>query len=736
MTTLHYFQKLAGSRLVRAIRATVIAALTISTAGAAETGNAPVSSPSAVPDRWSLNASNRVITWDVAKDSRLPHWDRIEMGGLRTAAIVTYKINTNRELELQKTLVWPGLRIAPNDTHSSLKLDFFPDRAPRGREALSNEGLERFEPQVLVDGKPVIPRVRQVRYENGVLKFTCDLGSGLVLKRALTPGVENAGFFELWTISAAPSAKYGNVEVKPLNYSTRLPYRYIEKSPFQQGEPRKPSITREGNYRVAITCAGGAAEDVDIGGGAILKCGLFYSATKEEDPLPAPAAPSELAQRETFVKHLFGDLRFECPDPILETLFDYSKIRACDSICQTKGGLMHAPGGGAYYAAIWANDTIEYVGPFYPFLGFSRGNEATLNAMGHFARFLNPEYNPVPSSIIAEGTDIWARRLKADGLPDWEGDRGDAAMIAYGYSRFLLAYGDKATAQKHWPMIEWALEYCRRHTTTNGVVESASDELEGRFSSGKCNLNTSLLTYGGLLSAADLAVELGKPEIAKTYRDRAEALHQAVRKYFETDVHGFATYQYHEGCDQLRAWICIPLTMRILDRKEGTIQALFSPRLWTDNGILTAEGSTTFWDRSTLYALRGVFNAGEPDQALEYLKKFSRKRLLGEHVPYVVEAWPEGDGRHLSAESALYCRVITEGLFGITPSGFRKFTLNPSLPTGWDRMALKRVKAFQSTFDIEVLRQSGNRMQITVRPDQGSATTTVIKAGETASIVL
>jgi len=30
---------------------------------------------------------------------------------------------------------------------------------------------------------------------------------------------------------------------------------------------------------------------------------------------------------------------------------------------------MHGPGGGRYYAAIWANDQAEYANPFFPFLG-------------------------------------------------------------------------------------------------------------------------------------------------------------------------------------------------------------------------------------------------------------------------------------------------------------------------------------------------------------------------------
>jgi len=93
--------------------------------------------------------------------------------------------------------------------------------------------------------------------------------------------------------------------------------------------------------------------------------------------------------------------------------------------------------------------------------------------------------------------------------------------------------------------------------------------------------------------------------------------------------------------------------------------------------------------------------------------------LLGEHVPYPVEAWPEGDQRHLSAESALYCRVITEGLFGINPTGLNKFTMTPWLPNGWDYMSLRNVKAFGRTFDIEVTRK-GKTETITVKTEKGT----------------
>ena len=116
----------------------------------------------------------------------------------------------------------------------------------------------------------------------------------------------------------------------------------------------------------------------------------------------------------------------------------------------------------------------------------------------------------------------------------------------------------------------------------------------------------------------------------------------------------------------------------------------------------SAVGSETFWDRATLYAMRGALAAGAQERILPYLLAYSKRRLLGEHVPYAIEAWPEGDQRHLSAESALYARVFTEGLLGFRPTGLRSFTLQPNLPAGWKRVSLKRFHAAGGVCDIDV----------------------------------
>ncbi|MDO4950630.1 MAG: hypothetical protein Q4E49_01045, partial [Bacteroidales bacterium] len=221
----------------------------------------------------------------------------------------------------------------------------------------------------------------------------------------------------------------------------------------------------------------------------------------------------ELAARKALVAELQDNLQLQTPDEVINRMFAFSKVRACESIYETAGGPMHGPGGESYYAAIWANDQAEYINPYFPFTGYAYGNASALNSYKMFARFMNDEMRPIPSSIIAEGTDIW----------NGAGDRGDAAMIAYGASRYVLARADLGEARELWPLIKWCLDYCKHKLNDGGVVASNTDELEGRFPAGDANLCTSSLYYDALLSASYLVKELGirHEELGKV-RDYAE----------------------------------------------------------------------------------------------------------------------------------------------------------------------------------------------------------------------
>jgi len=613
---------------------------------------------------WNILPENRIV-WNVKPGKA--HTDHIEMSGLQVSSIINYGTNENGELVLQKKLVFPMLRAIPNNTHASL-IQLF-------------EGNE--QPVIKVNGT-VVKEYPEKFMLNGILTITSSTKEGVNVRRTIFPSRNKAALVEIFQLK---------------NTSSKTKKITIDFIPTEIKTPAEKGVY--GEYILQVNKQGD--DSYNVSPSEEVTFALVYSGRKECEPAYQYSPDYELLKREKFLNELAQNLVLETPNDTINREFAFAKIRATESIYDTKGGLMHGPGGGAYYAAIWANDQAEYVDPFFPFLGNLEGNESAINSFRHFARYMNPEYKPIPSSIIAEGVDYW----------NGAGDRGDQAMIAYGASRFSLAYGSPKTAKELWPLIRWCLHYLDLKKGNDGVIASDSDELEGRFPSGDYNLSTNVLAYGALISASHLAGELNKPDTAQLYLQQAKVLKQAIENYFGANVQGFDTYQYYKGNDKLRSWICIPLTMGIFDRKDATIKALLSPYLWTTNGILTQAGSKTFWDRSTLYAFRGLFNSGATNQVMPYLAWYSSQRLLGAHVPYPVEAWPEGNQRHLSAESGLYCRVITEGLFGIQPTGFTTFTMAPWLPEGWDFMRLKNIRAFGKKFDIEVTRD-GDAEQIAI----------------------
>ena len=62
----------------------------------------------------------------------------------------------------------------------------------------------------------------------------------------------------------------------------------------------------------------------------------------------------------------------------------------------------------------------------------------------------------------------------------------------------------------------------------------------------------------------------------------------------------------------------------------------------------------------------------------------------------------------------MYGRIITEGLFGIRPTGFKSFMLTPRLPQNWKYMNLRHIHAFDSCFDIEVKRMEDGKLEVCV----------------------
>ena len=603
---------------------------------------------------WTIK--DKTLVWNVAEGEI--HSDDIEMSGLYCDYIVYYGVDKDGSLILSQKCYFPILRTIPNNTHATF---CFP--------------LEQNErPKLQVNGDDIIEYPKSFSFD-GILKVNCSTQYGIETKRSFFPSVDKRFCIELLEIIAKE-----NIQLKISNPNTAI-HSYTKGT-------KGVYITRTDHN---------APEIIKLDKDETVKIQICYSAWIANEKVVIPNGEEELAKRIDRVNELCNSsLSLKTGNAELDTMMHFAKLRAGESIFQTLTGKYHSPGGHAYYAATWCNDQVEYAGPHFAMTGDKTAIEASLNAYRAYVPFMSDSYIRIPSSVISEGLDIW----------EGAGDRGDAAMYLYGASLFCLYLGDREIAKELYEPIKWCAEYCEKRKSLEGVICSESDELEGRFPTDKkANLSTSSLCYGGLIFASKLARSLGDIETEKLYLKRAKELETAIENYFGAELHGFKTYRYSKGFDTLRAWICLPLCVGIQTRKEGTLSAMLSPYLWTEEGMLTCERSSentsdTIWDRSTLYGMKCAFLSGAGDQMLKPLLDYCHKRLVCDRVPYAVEAYPEGDKRHLSGESALFVRVITEGLFGIMPESLDSFSFLASIPENIPEMSLTNIQICGSTFDI------------------------------------
>lgn len=645
--------------------------------------------------KWKITDRESIVL-HFDSTSQLPHKDNIEMAGKNVAAIIYYAIDDDGNLTVDKDVIFPQLRTFNKSNEPEWKKYRAYFRRTAGNDMV---------PRISCDEQIIVPSKLDSIEIDGTINFYYTPIKGLSFTRQIYPSMDDRLLVEEWTVTNV------GIELKDLTFSPfeftnseegyKGTYTYITKSPTD--------------------------EKIELKQGQGFSFPVYFGALLNEESKNAFNFQHAKTSRNDFLNTCRQKLVLNTPDSILNMLFYFSKIRAAESIFNSSYGVIHSPGGGNYYVGIWANDQVEYSGPFFPYLGYKTGELAAYNAYKKFLENIPKDDHHIPYAFEVDGN-----------FPMTHLDRGDAAMIAYGTSLYLLNSGNIEQAKELWPLIDWSLEFCHKNRNAFGAVESESDEMEGRIKTGDANLSTSTLYYGGLKMSALIAKSLEMPSKVASIESRLEEMEKVIEDYFGANLEGLDTYRYFDQNKYLRHWICLPLTMGIDIRKEGTLQALFG-KLWTDNGILVQYDPSNedkkhmFWDRATLYALRGALKVGGTEIAFEKLKQYSRNRLLGDHVPYAVEAYPENNMKHLSAESALYCRIYIEGLLGIEPVSFSTFKLSPMLPQEWNYLELREFYLFGKSHDISIFRK-GENLKVIVKVENKIIYNQLIQESETVKV--
>ena len=565
------------------------------------------------------------------------HSDDLELTGEKVSGLIKYSVKEGI-LKIGKLLFYPEYRLQPDNTHASFKIS---DESP---------SVE------LPDSEKFI-------------------------------SVEIDGTLTFETVS-------GNLEITRKFYpSTELPIFYEDVIIKNKGKTSEKIKVNSGRLKTTLTCQGYVyTERLCDNAPLCVECGETVKVTFSYVTYYADAAiPEEedaLRKRYDRVDELLRLCDLTTGNDVIDTMFAFSKIHVAENLFRTQNGLINSPGGFNFYWAIWCNDQCEYATPWFALSGDKKSMEAAKTALRWYKPFMTDELLPLPSSIISGGTDYW------NGV----GDRGDAEMYLFGNSKYFLETGETPSEEELF-CLDWCARYTVKMINENDFVVSDTDELENRLPSG-INLSTSCIAYGALKYYSSLLKRLNKDKESERYLKYARVIEKGIEEYFGANIHGYDTYAYYRGCDVIRSWDCLPAYMKIFNRKDDSLKAV-SDLLWMGGSCLSVEKENIVWDRSAIFFMTALFRAGKEEEAFSKLVDFSETRLLGERVPYAVEAYPENDMRQISAESALYCRIITDGLLDIDYDE-KGFSITPHLPEEIKSVSLKNVYLNGSLKNITV----------------------------------
>ncbi len=560
--------------------------------------------------------------------------------------------------------------------------------------AIPGAGTRKSDlPAITVRGSPFKPGRRRCYKYDGVFSVVYEASGGIEAVRSYFPSVDKRIAFQEWRLKNNGKDR---VQVDVPSVCERI-------------RKRKAVDDREWRVDYVVT----PLTAFELAPGSAVSFGVAYSAYPANAEAPEFDLKKEKRAYLAVLSHADGHLDLSTPDKLLNRAFHLAKVRTMLSNIETRAGLLNTTGSMAYYCGFWANDNAEYASPFIPLLGSSDLDDG-LNTMYRVWLKDIKKYQVEKMAITGS--------FETYNLIPYQRGRGDESMILYGLSRYLLLKGEKELTLEMWPLLERCVDYVERYRNEKGVIASRTDELEGRLPTGSANLSTSALAYDGLRCTSRLAASLEKRAAADRCNRLADALERSIESFFGAQVEGFETYRYYEGNDKLRGWISLPVVAGITRRREQTLDALFSDKLWledaADNNVNLKALSTqpnTHWSRETYYALLAAYKGGRTELATEKLHKALGSHILGAGGPVADE-----DSIDLLAPTILFSRVVTEGLFGIEPVDFQSFSCKPRLPRNWPSMELRSVTILGEILDLHVRRSADDRIRLTVKKEGGT----------------
>lgn len=301
-------------------------------------------------------AEDKTVIWDITATAGATS-DHIEMAGFLSAIILCYGKDKNGNIRLSRHLKVPTLRKKPDVTQSSFGANF------------AGTTFKVYENGVRKAEKPQTVEIK------GTLKMISACGDLKVTREFFAPRSSTSAM-EKVTVENIGNASQ-KVKIVSDETKKRLSERHCMNGAIEYG-----------SYTTAPTA------ETELKKNETLEFYCVYYAVKEGDKFSVNCEEQYNA-RKAFVDEMFTSIRVESNYPLLDALFSHCVLRGSESIYETSSGLMHGPGGGNYYAALWTNDQCEYANPFFPYSGYEKAIEQSVNCYRLYEKYMDRSDKPM-----------------------------------------------------------------------------------------------------------------------------------------------------------------------------------------------------------------------------------------------------------------------------------------------------------------------------------------------------
>lgn len=226
---------------------------------------------------------------------------------------------------------------------------------------------------------------------------------GVVVTRTVYPSMDKAMVLDQWRLRNATDQPI-TVTVEPA---------------------RQLNVVEE---KVAVVWNCGGVESVSLQPGEGVSFATNAQARQLADvDIVADVAAEHAARRALAEAAWHGPGRLETPELLLDTAFALQKFHVLECPIETYKGVITHNGSLTYSPGIWANDSVEYSSPLFPFFGIAPLNRASLQMYRIWLDYCQKHgIDPFPGSFESPALKLVQRH------------RGDNAMVLYGLSKFLL----------------------------------------------------------------------------------------------------------------------------------------------------------------------------------------------------------------------------------------------------------------------------------------------------------